>query len=275
MHATANRRPPLITRLARTLGISRLRASLRHRHLDGVIAKGSHTVLIDDKPVVFLVSTRREAIRVVNAVGEQAHIESVTRFLRDGDVFWDIGANIGMFTCAAAALHPGAQVHAFEPEPRTAARVRENIARNKLPNASVHEVALSDSEGSFEFIVAGELGSGTNSLVKGHANSPESKQSTVTVRVCTPADYARERSLAPPTVVKCDVEGAEAGVIRGLMPWIQQRTIRRLDVEFHISTLESQGESAADLEREILARGYRAETRHQRGDTLNITFLPA
>lgn len=265
----------IIPRLAHLLRRSVLSNAGEQRRVRDALREGKHLVKTQRATVEFLVTTRREAIRVVSAVGEQGHLDSITAFLTASDVFWDIGANIGMFTCVAAAAHPQAEVHAFEPEPETAARIRENLSRNNLINARVHEVALSDTHGMFDFVVAGELGSGTNSLVSGHARSPESAQRHVTVRVCPALDYARENNLRTPTVIKCDVEGAEAAVIRGILPWIESRALRRLDVEFHISTLAKQGESAGALERMITDRSYRATTRHQRGDTLNVTFIPA
>lgn len=254
----------------RALGVHKLINPLYERILR---SGGEISATLAGNKLSFLVSTRQEGERVLKATGEFEHIESLVASLPDNGSFWDIGANIGMFACAAAAAKPGVAVHAFEPEPRTASRLRQNAARNNLPNLNAHEIALAEHDGEFKLTVAGNLGSGTNSLVKGHAHGDASSQSTVTVRVRTPAGFASDNNLTPPDVVKCDVEGAEAGVLRGLMPWIDARAIRRIDVEFHLSTLESQGESAHDLERMILARGYRAAHREQRGDTLNISFL--
>lgn len=253
----------------RAVGLHRLADPIYQR----ILRRGGEiTVTLANKPLTFLVSTRQEGERVVNATGEMEHIRSIVDSLPDRGVFWDIGANIGMFTCAAAAARPGVSVHAFEPEPRTAARLRQNAARNNLTNVIAHEVALSDAGGEFQLTVAGDLGSGTNSLVEGHALGAKDRQSTVTVQVRPPVDFAAAHGAPPPDVVKCDVEGAEAGVLRGLLPWLDERRIKRLDVEFHRSTLERQGESAAELERMILARGYRATDRSERGDTLNISF---
>src|SRR5919198_458966 len=59
--------------------------------------------------------------------------EWTRRALRPGDVFVDIGANFGYFTLLAArAVAPGGSVVAVEAWPATAARLEENLARNRV-----------------------------------------------------------------------------------------------------------------------------------------------
>jgi hypothetical protein len=85
-------------------------------------------------------------------------------------------------------------------------------------------------------------------------------------------DYIRDNELPPPTVVKCDVEGAEGAVIRGLRPWLEDRTIRRLDIEFHPALLAAQGESEEELTALIRGFGYEARPFSVRSTTSNISF---
>lgn len=123
-------------------------------------------------------------------------------------VLWDIGANIGQHAVTAAALHPGLRVCAFEPNPAAAGRLRAHAALNRVA-VRVEQVALGDRGGRAELFVN----------VTG--NSGASTQTDPTVGA--PVEVAIERAdrmvdrglLPPPTVVKLDVEGAEAAVLRG------------------------------------------------------------
>ena len=55
--------------------------------------------------------------------------------LNSGDVFYDIGANVGFFTVIGARLvGPGGPVYAFEPVPENAAYVRLNARMNHFQN---------------------------------------------------------------------------------------------------------------------------------------------
>ena len=62
----------------------------------------------------------------------------LTELLRPGMVFYDWGANIGLFSLLAARLvGPTGRVFSFEPDPDTAARLERNVARNGYQNTSV------------------------------------------------------------------------------------------------------------------------------------------
>jgi FkbM family methyltransferase len=60
-------------------------------------------------------------------------------------VFVDIGANIGATTIPLAKRFPLAQFHLFEPHPAVLMDLRENLALNRVGNAQVHQLAISNS----------------------------------------------------------------------------------------------------------------------------------
>ncbi|WP_432011114.1 FkbM family methyltransferase [Streptomyces cucumeris] len=66
--------------------------------------------------------------------------------LRAGDVVFDIGANIGMFTLFAHLECPGVTVHAFEPAPVPFAALRANVMRHGIPGRA-EQCAVSDTAG--------------------------------------------------------------------------------------------------------------------------------
>jgi FkbM family methyltransferase len=66
---------------------------------------------------------------------------------KGGKVMFDVGANAGIYSLAALAIEPDAIVHAFEPTPEIAARLRETAELNGLKQLHVHEVAVSSANG--------------------------------------------------------------------------------------------------------------------------------
>jgi len=66
---------------------------------------------------------------------------------RGVNVVFDVGANAGIYSLAALAVAPAAVVHAFEPTPEIAARLRTSARLNKLARLHVHELAVSDETG--------------------------------------------------------------------------------------------------------------------------------
>ena len=66
---------------------------------------------------------------------------------KGAEIIFDVGANSGIYSLAALAIEPDATIHAFEPTPEIAARLRETADLNGLKQLHVHEVAVSSVNG--------------------------------------------------------------------------------------------------------------------------------
>jgi FkbM family methyltransferase len=78
-------------------------------------------------------------------------------YLRNGDYFADVGANVGLYTILGAALvGPSGHVDAFEPVHGAADRLQQSADLNGLTNVTVHRVAASDQNGTLDFAVTDE-----------------------------------------------------------------------------------------------------------------------
>jgi len=143
--------------------------------------------------------------------------------LRPGDVFYDLGANIGLFSLLAArCVGDSGKVFSFEPDAVNAERLRRNSKRNSFSQITVVESGVWSSTGALDFSMADraspDRGVGTFlSSDKGAASTP--------VRVISLDEFVRDGP--PPDAIKCDVEGAEIEVLRGAecvlaskRPWI-------------------------------------------------------
>jgi len=133
-------------------------------------------------------------------------LDMVERYVHPGDVVWDVGANVGLFTFAAA--HRAARVLAFEPDPWLA----DLLERTALcfPNVSVIRAAVADYCGQGELHVAMRARGSNFLLGNGYALSGGTRRREQ-VRVVT-LDSLDE---AAPNVIKIDVEAGELAVLRG------------------------------------------------------------
>lgn len=135
---------------------------------------------------------------------EPHRLDAINRFTREGDVFWDLGAHKGYVSLLASRrVGPGGQVYSFEPSAVNLAFLRKHVAANRLGNVQIVEVAASGYDGEASF-------GGNNSSVAYRLG-----RGSETVQVRTVDSLVRERGLAPPTVLKVDVEGEEAAVLEG------------------------------------------------------------
>jgi FkbM family methyltransferase len=140
--------------------------------------------------------------------------------LRPGDVFFDVGANVGFFSLIAARLvRPTGAVCCFEPVTENAAAVRQNAVLNDLANVRVFETALGNAPGVAEFLLTEWDGGGTlaNSAVR-----PTDPVSRRRVSVAVLDDLMDSLSLPQPSFVKIDVEGVEMQVLEGMARTIDE-----------------------------------------------------
>src|SRR3954463_6470305 len=114
--------------------------------------------------------------------------------LIEAKIFIDIGANIGAYSIAMAALDCIKSVHAFEPTPLTVDELKANIVLN--PNASkitVHPVALSDTVKVVNFGVVSNF-SGANSIIDTLIHGRDKFSDQLSIR-CVPLEdivYVRD-----------------------------------------------------------------------------------
>jgi FkbM family methyltransferase len=134
---------------------------------------------------------------------------------RPGDVAWDIGANVGLFSVAASFLvGPKGQVVAVEAEPWLVSLLRKTTLAQPLTSGAIDAVcaAVGGGETVKQFCVARR--SRSASFLKGYGTTQTGgvleEYSVITVSL----DWLFER-MPYPDVVKIDVEGAEKEVLTG------------------------------------------------------------
>lgn len=129
----------------------------------------------------------------------------------DSTVF-DIGAHVGFYTLLASVLVGKAgRVFAFEPLPRNLRYLRRHIAINRMDNVTVMPVAVANAPGLANFQEAQDSS-------EGHFSATGNLE----VRVIALDDQISTGQLPKPDVIKMDVEGAEAAVLRGARQTLQE-----------------------------------------------------
>jgi FkbM family methyltransferase len=135
--------------------------------------------------------------------------ELLTRILRPGTTFFDVGANFGYYSILATRL--GAQAVAFEPDPANLQEFLKHVELNGLANRiRLERMAVFSRTGE---IIRDRAGGETP-----HGNAHVLTSEVLTsgaIRVpCTSLDDFVLTNPVP-TLVKMDVEGAESEVLRG------------------------------------------------------------
>jgi FkbM family methyltransferase len=155
----------------------------------------------------------------------------VSDLLRPGDIFIDIGANIGLFSLVAAScVGEKGRVLSIEPAETTYQRLCDNIKLNHFLNAKAYNIALSDVAGEASFNL---IGNGYDAWSSFGTPSNERPFSSCLVKCDTWDKFARENDLIGKiSLMKIDVEGWESRVLGGAINTLNREDAPVLLVEF-------------------------------------------
>jgi FkbM family methyltransferase len=187
-----------------------------------------------------------------------------------GDVLFDVGANIGLYSIYAGSR--GINVVAFEPESQNQALVQQNIFLNGLADRiKCLAVAMSDRQG-VDYLYLSRFRAGESMHNFGAAEDWQQRPFAAPFRqgiVSFSLDAFLEFQPEPfPTHIKIDVDGIEAKVIRGAARTLRDPRLKSLLVEFD-------GGSADDVAAiaEVERAGFRLLHR-KRSPTFNVEKFP-
>lgn len=201
-------------------------------------------------------------VRAEGAVGRAIYFRGSydpeeTRYLRQSvrqaDICFDVGANIGYYTLLMAQAAQRGNVHAFEPVPLTLNLLRTNVMLNEVQNVVVNGCAVGDRVGEVEFVVSRD--DAFSSLVDTERKPSETKTS---VLMTTLDRYCDERAVLRVDCLKVDVEGAEGGVLDGATELLRDRSRRPrlMLLELYDPMLTKFNSGIDDISRRLRSSGY-------------------
>ena len=133
----------------------------------------------------------------------------VRKVVKSGDIFLDVGANIGIYSLIASRLvGPSGIVHAFEPASFAYKMLQDNLAINRAANVLAVQSAVSEQGGEVELRINKE--SGLTSLGEtGRGRTVGTEH----VSCLSLDEYVAARQITEVNFLKVDVEGYEGHVL--------------------------------------------------------------
>ncbi|WP_458210699.1 FkbM family methyltransferase [Haladaptatus sp. NG-SE-30] len=221
----------------------------------------SASVTVGGYTVEFAADTRTEYQRVTSLVGERDVVESLLADVRESDVVYDVGANIGTHTCFVGKRLRDGMVVAFEPMPTNAVRLQHNLSANVPAGRwSIAELALSDEDGRGSLAVESQsYGEGKHAL---------SANGELTIDVRRGETVVESGHYPKPDILKIDVEGAELKVLEGFDDVLSE--IRIVYAELHHDLSTDYGTSTHEIEAYLRDHGFDIERLSERSDAYHI-----
>lgn len=181
---------------------------------------------------------------------EHQIVEDVIQSVEAGDVFYDIGANIGRYTIPVALFSPETETVAFEPDRRNVKLLRRNGDLNDV-TFTILNTALSGSDGEMELILSDNPG--RNRLAYSADDGGEKKE---IIPVSRGDSLIQNGEIPDPDVIKIDVEGAEMEVLDGLAETLADGDCRAIYCEVHPNLLADAGSSADQFQKRLHSLGF-------------------
>ena len=174
-------------------------------------------------------------VRLRSASKEPETVRWIERHFRDGDVFYDIGANVGAYSLIAAKRFPNLRGVAFEPSALNFGQLVRNIAVNGCgEQITPLAIALGDATRMETFNYQNLTRGGALHTIgeavaeNGRPFTPALRQQ---VRIESLDDVVRTYGLPAPSHLKLDVDGAEPLILEGARHTLQGPALRTVLVE--------------------------------------------
>src|SRR3989338_2531024 len=172
------------------------------------------------KIFLYVTSPNEVLVKLNSCKKEPETVEWIETFLKPGDVFYDIGANVGAYSLVAAKFFNGKiQTYAFEPAFITFNRLCKNIMLNRCAEHIIPlPVALADTSRVDTFYFSNLRPGGTLNVLsepKGYDGEEFKPLFRQTVLAYSLDDLISEFNLPVPQHIKLDIDGQEWRVLEG------------------------------------------------------------
>ncbi|MDF2551510.1 MAG: hypothetical protein K0R77_785 [Chryseobacterium sp.] len=173
---------------------------------------------------------------------EKPEIDYLSDFLKPGNVFIDIGANIGLFSLNASEIvGEKGKIYAFEAFPPNYNQFKENISLNKFENIIAENKAISSQNSTIEILYNEKDNNiGMASAFLKDFTSKEVVEST------TLDQYSVDHHINRIDLIKIDIEGGEYDALLG-MTRILTEIKPQILIEINHKTLKDSGHSETEI----------------------------
>lgn len=210
-------------------------------------------------------------VRLRSCSKEPETVEWIERRFKRGDVFYDIGANVGAYSLVAAKYLKGeTTIYAFEPSFLNYAQLSKNIFINKCQESVIPlNIALSDKTAIGNFHHQNLVPGGALHSFGEAVDSNNNKFTPVfTQPVLSYAldDFLKEFKIPLPNHIKLDVDGIEILILKGAKEILRSSQLRSILVEMN--------QDKGDIITYLAEQGFRVSSDHRSsGPTPNYIFL--
>jgi FkbM family methyltransferase len=169
---------------------------------------------------------------------EPETLEWIDSFEGENIVFWDIGANIGLYSLYAAIKHQNIEVISFEPSVNNLRILSRNIYKNELcDKIKIFQLPLAEHENIFSSMNEMEFMEGWSMSTFGESKNFEGssfKPNHSYKLFGTNINYLLDKKILKfPNYIKIDVDGIEHKILQGANNHLHNNNLKSLSIELN------------------------------------------
>jgi len=198
--------------------------------------------------IQFACESPREQSRIeqyTRITKEPETYEWIDRFIKNGEILYDIGSNTGGYSLYSVKKHPDLKVYCFDPDVQNISQLNKNILINQMTNNIMGFCAcISECDYIAEFNITSEeaifsAGHSGNMINTNINRSGEQEIVTRTGSIQLSIDSLVNRFGFPcPNHIKIDVDGGEDKVIDGAKQTLEQDNVKSILIELDYNNSE-------------------------------------
>jgi FkbM family methyltransferase len=217
---------------------------LIHEYLDQNV---KHEIIFSGKKILFCGASYKAYVRASTLfTKEKDTINWIDKFNSD-KIFWDIGANVGIYSLYGSKIHENLKVVSFEPSFNNLQLLSRNIFLNNMnQRIKICQLPIIDKkiglENFNEFFL--EQGSSGFHYHDGHVDMPKNKKipklQNQSLIIATNLDFYYENKILDiPNYIKIDVDGIEYDIIKSGEKIFSNDKVESCLIEINLSNYEA------------------------------------
>ena len=190
--------------------------------------------------VKFFIPNKAVDLRVKRIFSkEPGTLKWIDNFKNDENtIFWDIGANIGLFSLYASQKHNNIKIFSFEPSTSNLRVLSRNISINKLQERIlINQFPLTNNENSYLDLKETRFqeGCSLNTFGEdfGHDGNKIYEKNSYKVFGNNINNLIDNKILDIPDYIKIDVDGIEHLILEGADKYLNSKKIKSISVEIN------------------------------------------
>jgi FkbM family methyltransferase len=194
-----------------------------------ILEKKNFIFIHKNKKITFKVDSEHCLKRYKSLLFKEKKTISWINNMKRNDIFWDIGANIGIYSIYAAKVN-NLKVISFEPIVSSYHTLIKNVKENELQKkVFVYPLALTNFNGDgYIFFESNHSGSAGHALLQNSKNNSKNFQTTLSIK---PDFFLENFNRSKPNHIKIDTDGNELSILKSMVKILKKNQLKSICVE--------------------------------------------